>query len=202
MDTRVVKRVTGRLRQSKGALSIEATLTFPLLMMGLLLLILLLRDIGQKDRIEMDLIDVSQHLSRIEIDSTIELAGFSLATLPLINLGDQQTLVPYYPKLYPDGRYEVSYLWTRSFPIVGKKSQTVKMVGRSLQLGNRDIGKDHSETVYVTNTGKKYHKPDCMYLKDSKRAMDKKEALEAKYEPCLICIGGLELFEKAPGGGK
>jgi micrococcal nuclease len=47
-------------------------------------------------------------------------------------------------------------------------------------------GHDH-ETVYVTTSGKKYHKEGCRYLKKSKRAVSIKEAKE-RYTACKVCF--------------
>lgn len=42
-------------------------------------------------------------------------------------------------------------------------------------------------TVYVTKTGKKYHREGCQHLRKSARAITLKEALEKGYEPCSRC---------------
>ncbi len=42
------------------------------------------------------------------------------------------------------------------------------------------------ETVYVTRTGKKYHRDGCRYLK-SRRAISLDAAIERGYEPCKVC---------------
>jgi hypothetical protein len=42
-------------------------------------------------------------------------------------------------------------------------------------------------TVYVTKTGKKYHRAGCPHLQKSSRAITLKEALEKGYEPCSRC---------------
>lgn len=43
-----------------------------------------------------------------------------------------------------------------------------------------------SDTVYVTRTGKKYHRAGCTSLRSSSIAMPLKDAA-AKYQPCKIC---------------
>ena len=43
-----------------------------------------------------------------------------------------------------------------------------------------------SDTVYVTRTGKKYHRAGCTSLRSSSIAMPLKDAA-ATYEPCKIC---------------
>lgn len=45
----------------------------------------------------------------------------------------------------------------------------------------------NSAIVYVTNTGKKYHKPNCSYLKKSKIQMNLSEAQSQGYTPCSKC---------------
>lgn len=42
-------------------------------------------------------------------------------------------------------------------------------------------------TVYITRTGKKYHRSNCQYLSRSKIATTKSEAVKNKYEPCKVC---------------
>lgn len=42
------------------------------------------------------------------------------------------------------------------------------------------------ELVYVTNTGKKYHRAGCRFLDQSKRALSLDNAA-AGYEPCKVC---------------
>jgi micrococcal nuclease len=42
-------------------------------------------------------------------------------------------------------------------------------------------------TVYVTNTGQKYHREDCASLRRSKIALRLEDALKAGYGPCTLC---------------
>ena len=42
-------------------------------------------------------------------------------------------------------------------------------------------------TVYITETGQKYHNDGCKYLSDSKIAISLSRAISAGYEPCSIC---------------
>ena len=41
--------------------------------------------------------------------------------------------------------------------------------------------------VYVTNTGSKYHRSTCSYLRQSKIAIDKTKAIKQGYTPCSRC---------------
>lgn len=43
-------------------------------------------------------------------------------------------------------------------------------------------------TVYVTNSGKKYHQTGCQYLSNSKIAISLDEAELEGYEPCSKCF--------------
>jgi hypothetical protein len=42
-------------------------------------------------------------------------------------------------------------------------------------------------TVYVTDTGKRYHRAECRYLRYSRREVSLKEAVDAGYTPCHVC---------------
>ena len=42
------------------------------------------------------------------------------------------------------------------------------------------------DTVYITKTGKKYHRGNCRYLKKSKIAISRKKAMK-RYQPCKVC---------------
>ena len=45
----------------------------------------------------------------------------------------------------------------------------------------------YEETVYVTNSGSKYHSDGCVYLKYSSNEIDLSEAEEQGYTPCSKC---------------
>ncbi|MCD8396131.1 MAG: Ig-like domain-containing protein [Lachnospiraceae bacterium] len=49
------------------------------------------------------------------------------------------------------------------------------------------VTKETSTTVYVTETGSKYHQAGCRYLADSKIAISLSEAIAAGYTPCSVC---------------
>lgn len=42
-------------------------------------------------------------------------------------------------------------------------------------------------TVYITETGKKYHRLDCQYLRESCIPISLTEAIERGYKPCEVC---------------
>lgn len=47
---------------------------------------------------------------------------------------------------------------------------------------------DHvGTTVYITNTGNKYHRAGCRYLKKSQQSISKNNAVTQGYEACKVC---------------
>lgn len=62
--------------------------------------------------------------------------------------------------------------------------------------------KQKSETVYVTDTGKCYHKAGCRHLKYSGIAIDKKNAQKQKYRPCKHCFKQIKKALRAKSQGK
>ena len=44
-----------------------------------------------------------------------------------------------------------------------------------------------AQTVYVTRTGKRYHRNGCRYLASSKIPMTLKDAKAQGYTPCKVC---------------
>jgi len=50
----------------------------------------------------------------------------------------------------------------------------------------RESGTD-TITVFVTKTGKKYHRKDCRYLRYSRIPISLREAVSEGYEPCKAC---------------
>lgn len=44
-----------------------------------------------------------------------------------------------------------------------------------------------AQTVYITRTGRKYHREECRYLRYSSYAIPLSEALSRDYGACLVC---------------
>jgi hypothetical protein len=49
------------------------------------------------------------------------------------------------------------------------------------------FNKATAQTVYVTDTGKKYHAKNCSAVKTGKKGIPLKEAKKEGYEPCKVC---------------
>jgi hypothetical protein len=53
--------------------------------------------------------------------------------------------------------------------------------------------KSDAQTVYITATGKKYHRESCQYLRKSKYEIGMKEAIDRGLTACSVCSpGGLK----------
>lgn len=57
----------------------------------------------------------------------------------------------------------------------------------ALLIGILLVFSSYSQTVYVTNTGEKYHTSSCRYLSKSKNAIELKDAIAQGYEACKVC---------------
>lgn len=44
-----------------------------------------------------------------------------------------------------------------------------------------------AQTVYITDTGEKYHRAGCRYLKKSQSALNRSDAQRFGYSPCSVC---------------
>jgi methylphosphotriester-DNA--protein-cysteine methyltransferase len=51
----------------------------------------------------------------------------------------------------------------------------------------KTVDRSASITVYITRTGKKYHRAGCTYLRRRKIPISLKEALARGYTPCSRC---------------
>lgn len=86
-------------------------------------------------------------------------------------------------------------LWEDAFPIPpwkfrrgAKRSEPGKTESSDLEEAPKTIGKNlASRTVYITKSGKCYHRYDCATLKDGKYAVTLKEAAERGFTPCKRC---------------
>ncbi len=58
----------------------------------------------------------------------------------------------------------------------------------SVLAGQSTVPVEKSETVYVTETGQRYHKGHCQYLKTSKIETNEKQAKADGYTPCKVCF--------------
>jgi len=69
---------------------------------------------------------------------------------------------------------------SKSSTTTAKKTSTVIVPSKSTD-NNQNV------TVYITDTGKKYHADGCRYLSKSKHAVTLKDAKAEGYGPCSVC---------------
>lgn len=69
-----------------------------------------------------------------------------------------------------------------------KTDATVNSAETTTTLGNNTKSEDKKEeVVYITKSGKKYHRAGCRYLKSSQIKISKEEAIKKGYTPCSVC---------------
>jgi hypothetical protein len=85
-------------------------------------------------------------------------------------------------------------LWVNAFIATVVSEQPGVGVPRGENIGTRTQGaplkKDQSGaevTVYITRTGKKYHRAGCRYLAKSMISVSLKEAKQRGFGPCSVC---------------
>lgn len=71
-------------------------------------------------------------------------------------------------------------LKNRSSQVEAEQSETSKTTVAESSISD-------SYTVYITNTGSKYHRSGCRYLKKSQNAISKDNAIAQGYTPCSVC---------------
>jgi hypothetical protein len=62
----------------------------------------------------------------------------------------------------------------------------VSLLAALTAVAPASIAQPQDVTVYVTNTGTKYHRDGCRYLRQSRIPMKLSEA-KKRYDPCSVC---------------
>jgi len=75
-------------------------------------------------------------------------------------------------------------LWAQG---VAQKKDTAIPPAQPPAVKEEPKSADENVTVYITKTGRKYHRGDCEWLYASRIAITLKEAKERNYEPCKVC---------------
>lgn len=65
-----------------------------------------------------------------------------------------------------------------------KSKQLLLAICLFLALG---LSKLSAQTVYIAESGKKYHAKNCTLAKTGKKGITLKEAIKQGYEPCKMC---------------
>lgn len=80
------------------------------------------------------------------------------------------------------------YVQVRAFKTVdGKKYYSDWSAKKSVKTKAKAAKKATGGTVYITNTGEKYHRGTCRYLRYSKYAISKSDAIAQGYTACKVC---------------
>ena len=80
-------------------------------------------------------------------------------------------------------------LWKQANPLApwdyrqGKTTTTVS----NTSLKQADSSQKIENVVYVTRTGKKYHRSSCRYAANAVKSMPRSEAEALGYEACKVC---------------
>ena len=88
-----------------------------------------------------------------------------------------------YSKGFEDGKSSVIIPFTD----VGATQEIVTRSAPVQETVPEPVQEPTAETVYVTKSGKKYHRDGCSYLKSSKIPKSKDDAIAAGYTPCSRC---------------
>jgi endonuclease YncB( thermonuclease family) len=102
-------------------------------------------------------------------------------------------------------RQAKSGLWSMANPVApwefrhGGKSPSDSGAPAAATAQAPSTGGNHDEnvTVYVTNTGHKYHAAGCRYLARSQIPISLADAKARGYTPCSVCGGGISTNESA-----
>lgn len=87
--------------------------------------------------------------------------------------------------LISTGKYKAKFKALK----VGTSTVTAKVGGRKLKCNVKVISKKKGKKVYITDSGNKYHKAGCKYLKDSQIYVSLSWALDNGYTACKVCGG-------------
>lgn len=68
-----------------------------------------------------------------------------------------------------------------------QKAKVSASGSQTVQIGTVTSAKKRTTDVYITNTGEKYHRSWCRYLKYSKHRVTLKSAKRRGYTPCKVC---------------
>lgn len=67
------------------------------------------------------------------------------------------------------------------------KTKSATVPGKSSSGSSSSGSSSSSDTVYITDTGEKYHRGSCRYLKKSKYSISRSKAKSRGYAPCSVC---------------
>lgn len=191
-----------KIKSERGSLSVESSigvLVFVVAMFGLLTFI---SQLAFAEKVHQAIYETAEVVSTVDVENSLECYAVATAVLATkIDLKEalSNKLLLYQTPLEEDGSFTLKVLWHKKIPMGGNLIQHYELKSRLITRGSDGKKAEADETVYVTNTGTKYHLSGCIHLRSSSWPISRSEAIEKKYEPCLNCVGGLNLFEKGSG---
>ncbi len=194
-----MKTDTCKIKRQRGSLTVEAALSMLIFTVAMASLLLMLSELGYKERVHQELYETVQQMSMVDLQSNAECYGLAMALTVLKHPDDTKGLHVSSAVLKEDGNFNVKLSWRTRLPIGSSYTQNYALSGRIITRGFDGISSAKEIEVYVTKTGNKYHLKDCNHLRLSCQPMKRSEAIENGYEPCWHCVGGLKPFEEAPG---
>lgn len=81
-------------------------------------------------------------------------------------------------------------LWSSKEPTAPwdfRKGKTTTTTKTTNTVKKETSSKQNEQTVYIANSGSKYHRSSCSSLKKSKISISKSDAIAQGYEPCKKC---------------
>ena len=85
-----------------------------------------------------------------------------------------------------DGK-SISFNVKSSYGSPGETEPAETTIKQTTAATTAPTGGGSAETVYITETGSKYHRDGCRYLAKSKIEISKAEAIAQGYGPCSVC---------------
>lgn len=188
----------------RGSVTIEATLTFTLVLVLLIISIGTVFSVMVNERMNQIALQVTGEmqiyaLSAYEGEDVVnrEISEGILEALilekfhKLLSLQAMETFVEVDnlltivdSKLETDGVFSLNLYYRFKMPTILKTQiLSYPIVG----LAHSDGVEYESKLVYITNTGEKYHKETCFHLRKSKIAIDIKAARDRGYQSCKNC---------------
>ena len=194
-----MKTDTWKASRERGSLSVEASMSIMVFVVAMGSLLLILSDLGYKEKVHQTLYETVQQMTLIDLQSSSECYGLASGLVLVKHPKDAKGLHVSQAVLSDNGTFTVRLSWRTRLPVGGNYEQQCQLTGRVITRGFDGISCVKGIEVYVTNTGKKYHLKGCNHLRLSCQPMLRSEAIKNGYEPCWHCVGGLKPFEEAPG---
>ena len=116
------------------------------------------------------------------IDSEVVITGSYNWTASAGERNNENLLVIRDPPIASRYEQEFNRLWNEHY--LSEEGQTLKTPPREIKPLQRT---ETEKIVYITRTGRKYHRAGCRYLKKSMIPVTLSDAIERGYTPCSVC---------------